>query len=60
MPIGQVGGSAPISAVDASDAKSVLVAAKALQQQKQDGADAMRLIQSASAPGVGQLLNTYA
>jgi hypothetical protein len=47
-------------AIATADAASVDVAAKALEQQKQEGESVVKLIQSASAPGVGQLLNIYA
>ena len=51
---------ASVQGAHLDDEKSTLVAAKALQQQRQDGATAARLIESASAPGVGRNLNTYA
>lgn len=51
-----------VSHADASAAQTVVVAKKALDQQKMEGQQAVALIQSASAPPVkqGHSLSVYA
>jgi hypothetical protein len=60
MQIGSSVGASTTSKIDPSDQASVLVGAKALKQQKQEGNSEVELIESAGAPGNGQLVNTYA
>jgi hypothetical protein len=54
-----VAGGIAIAQRAGNDEAGGLVAAKALDQEKQDGDNAIRLIQSAGAPDVGRLVNTY-
>jgi hypothetical protein len=57
MNIASVGGSA---AVDPSNASTVIMAQKALSQQKLDGQNALTLIQGAAAPGRGTRVSVLA
>ena len=45
-----ISGSSPSGGVDAADAQTVIVAARQLSQTKQDGANALAMIQSAAPP----------
>ena len=60
MSIGSVGSSVQ---VNADDPVGAVVAAKVLQQTRQEGETAKQLIESAAQPtndGRGQMVNTYA
>ncbi len=59
MPVGLSLASAAVRAVSPQDPSSVAVAAKALKQERQDGDDSLRLIESSVAPGNGKLVNTH-
>jgi hypothetical protein len=61
MSISSVGSNAPAQ-VDPSNQSSVIMAKKALDQQKQQGANVLALIQSAapSSPGAGKKVSTFA
>lgn len=49
-----------VSNVSADNAASVLVAKKALDVQRQEGAASIKLIDEAGVTGKGKLVNTYA
>jgi hypothetical protein len=54
------GAASSLSSVNADNAASVLVAKKALDVQKMEGAASVRLIDEAAVTGKGRLVNTYA
>ncbi len=58
MELSAVSGAA--TPVNADNASSVLVAKKALDVQKMEGAASVRLIDEAAVTGKGRLVNTYA
>lgn len=49
-----------LSNVSADNAASVLVAKKALDAQRQEGAASVKLIDEAAVTGKGKMVNTYA
>jgi hypothetical protein len=58
MPAISLSANVAMQAVSPKDPSSVAVASKALQQEKQDGDNSLRLIASTVAPGNGKLVNT--
>jgi hypothetical protein len=61
MELSGVSGSAvQVSKASADNAASVLVAKKALDVQKMEGAASVRLIDEAAVTGKGRLVNTHA